>query len=320
MIKTALQIKTIGAILKDKRVELKLEIKQISEIIKIRADYLIALEEGNYKIFPSEVYLKGFLKNYAKYLGVGTDKALALYRRENEKKESPNIMTNIESKNAGRKPFMLTPNKVITMIAAVAIFVIVVYLAGYAGKVLKKPDLKLTSPVAFSEEGSVNYKTDANFIELAGTTEIGSKLTINGTELKLNNFEKFNKEFPLLDGPNSFVLASESQFGRIKTITLNIQKEASAIITPTPANIVKQMDLSIEIVDKDTQLTVFIDDEKRTERLYKVGSTLEFTAVKKIEVRCSKQTSLKVKINEAVQSVDSVISTWELIDGVVTKK
>jgi len=320
MIKTALQIKTIGTILREKRIELKLEIKQISEIIKIRSDYLIALEEGNYKVFPSEVYLKGFLKNYAKYLGVGTEKALALYRRENEKKETPNIMTNSNSKNTPPKPFMLTPNKVITMIAAIAIFVIIAYLASYAGKVLKKPDLKLTSPVAYSEEGSVNYKTDANFIELAGTTEIGSKLTINETELKLNNFEKFTKEFPLIDGPSSFVLTAESQFGRTKTITLNIQKEASAIITPTPTNIVKQMDLSIEIVDKDTQLTVFIDDEKRTERLYKVGSTLEFTAVKKIEIRCSKQTSLKVKINSSDEKVESVISTWELIDGIVTKK
>ena len=62
IVKTALQIKTIGSILKEKRKEQKLELKQVSDIIKIRVDYLQALEDGNYASFPSEVYLKGFLK------------------------------------------------------------------------------------------------------------------------------------------------------------------------------------------------------------------------------------------------------------------
>ena len=55
-------------------------------------EYLKALEESNYDSFPSEVYLKGFLKNYAKFLGINTERALAMYRRERDfKKNEPTI-------------------------------------------------------------------------------------------------------------------------------------------------------------------------------------------------------------------------------------
>lgn len=317
MIKTALQIKTIGNILREKRKELKLEIKQISEITKIRADYLTALEEGNYNTFPSEVYLKGFLKNYAKYLGISTEKALALYRRENERKGGESDLSSI-SNGLEQKSFVFTPNKVLILIALLSIIIIVVYLSSYIGQVIKKPDLSLTSPVAFNEEGEVSYKTDANFIEITGKVQIGSKLKINDTELKLNNFEEFTKKFDLTEGSNVLVLSAESQFGRIKTITLTVLKEQSITPTPTPTSVIQELSLSIEIVNKDTQLTVFIDGEKRTERLYKVGSTLEFTAKNKIELRCSSITSLKVILNDKDEEIISVISIWELTpEGII---
>jgi cytoskeletal protein RodZ len=37
---------------------------------KIRARYLGALERGDYKELPGAVYTKGFLRNYALYLGL----------------------------------------------------------------------------------------------------------------------------------------------------------------------------------------------------------------------------------------------------------
>jgi len=317
MIKTALQIKTIGTILKERRKELKLELKQVSEIIKIRVDYLAALEEGNYAIFPSEVYLKGFLKNYAKYLNISTEKALALYRRENERKENPNSQL-VNKENSPGKQFVFTPNKIITIIAALSILAIVLYLGSFVGQVLRKPDLKLTSPVAFEEEGAVSYKTDANNIELAGNVEIGSKLTINETELKLNNFEKFSKEFPLVEGPNTFLIKAVSQFGREKIITLTISKEISLTPTPTITPAIESLKINIEIVDRDTQITLFVDDEKRTERLYKVGSTLEFEAKGKIELRSSRPDSLKVILNGKDEELSSVITVWRITtDGIV---
>src|SRR5580765_1587347 len=49
---------------------------------KIRARYLGALERGDYKELPGAVYTKGFLRNYALYLGLDPDEVLNHWRRE----------------------------------------------------------------------------------------------------------------------------------------------------------------------------------------------------------------------------------------------
>src|SRR3954451_6305756 len=49
---------------------------------KIRARYLAALERGDYRDLPGAVYTKGFLRNYALYLGLDPDDVLLQWRRE----------------------------------------------------------------------------------------------------------------------------------------------------------------------------------------------------------------------------------------------
>src|SRR6266513_560648 len=49
---------------------------------KIRARYLGALERGEYRELPGDVYTKGFLRNYALYLGLDADEVVGQWRRE----------------------------------------------------------------------------------------------------------------------------------------------------------------------------------------------------------------------------------------------
>ena len=321
MIKTALQIKTIGYILKEKRKEKMLELKQVSDIIRIRIDYLQALEDGDYTKFPSEVYLKGFLKNYAKFLGINTEKALALYRRENEKKQGDSTINSVNKIKPKNFIITFTPNRVIALIAAIAMLVIIIYLGSYVGRVLKTPDLKLTSPIPLDVETSGVYKTDASSIELVGSVEIGSKFTINDQELKLNNFERFNKDIPLEEGQNTIVLKAESQFGKSKTLTLTVQKEAAVVpITPTPTPTPVTMDISIEIQKKDANINASVDGEKRTDRQYKVGATLQFIATKTFSITTNQPASLVLKINGEQQTLTSSTATWEVSGETIIKK
>lgn len=320
MIKTALQIKTIGSILKEKRKEKKLELKDVSTEIKIGIHYLQALEDGNYTKFPSEVYLKGFLKNYAKYLDVNTEKALAMYRRENERKQNDTII-NIASKGKqGPKAITFTPNKIIAGIAILAIIMILIYLSTYIGKVVRVPKLEITSPVAITTEESGSYKTDANFITISGLADIGSTLTINEQELKLNNFEKFSQEFNLEEGQNEFDIKSESQFGRIKQIKLVVIKEAgsSEVVTPTPTAL--QIALDIEVIKADANISITVDGELRTDRLYKVGSTLEFTATNSIVLTTNKPTSLELSINGQINEIESNTTNWTITEGEIVQQ
>src|SRR5687767_14597646 len=51
---------------------------------KIRLRYLAALEDGAYEDLPAPVYTKGFLRNYAIYLGLEPEEILERWRDEME--------------------------------------------------------------------------------------------------------------------------------------------------------------------------------------------------------------------------------------------
>lgn len=74
-------MQTVGEILKAEREKKNLSVKDIENGTSIRALYINAIEEGNYKIVPGEVYLKGFIRNYANYLGLDGAEIVELYRQ-----------------------------------------------------------------------------------------------------------------------------------------------------------------------------------------------------------------------------------------------
>ena len=74
---------TVGMILKNARQERKESIEKVAGLLRIRAHYLAALEESEYKVFPGQVYALGFLRNYATYLGLDVDDLVKKYREEN---------------------------------------------------------------------------------------------------------------------------------------------------------------------------------------------------------------------------------------------
>ena len=49
---------------------------------KIRSRYLAAMERGDWRELPGSVYTKGFLRNYAIYLGLDPDEVLAQWHLE----------------------------------------------------------------------------------------------------------------------------------------------------------------------------------------------------------------------------------------------
>jgi len=45
-----------------------LTVHQIAEITNVRADHIRAIEEGNYNVFSAPVYIRGFVRSYARIL------------------------------------------------------------------------------------------------------------------------------------------------------------------------------------------------------------------------------------------------------------
>jgi len=60
----------IGSSLREARLRQGLDFPEAEQATKIRGKYLRALEDEQFELLPSQTYVKGFLRNYAEYLGL----------------------------------------------------------------------------------------------------------------------------------------------------------------------------------------------------------------------------------------------------------
>lgn len=72
----------VGDILRREREKQGLTIADVAKETSIRGTYLEALEKGEYDVLPGDVYAKGFIRNYSKFLNIDGDSLLQQYNSE----------------------------------------------------------------------------------------------------------------------------------------------------------------------------------------------------------------------------------------------
>ena len=142
---------------------------------KIRARYLGALERGDYKELPGAVYTKGFLRNYALYLGLDPEEVLAQWRHERgDGKEQPPAIVVPRAIAAPRKGMTFSPGIVVAALLTVVIVAFGAYLGIQVLRFTKPPTIAVTQPataVVDVDESTTTYT-------LQGTTLPGATVSI----------------------------------------------------------------------------------------------------------------------------------------------
>jgi cytoskeletal protein RodZ len=64
---------SLGDIFKNARTEKNLTLNDVSEELKIRRFFLQSIEDEKYEMLPGGVYTIGFIRSYAKYLGLNQE-------------------------------------------------------------------------------------------------------------------------------------------------------------------------------------------------------------------------------------------------------
>lgn len=72
-------MKTLGETFKVRRKEMNITLKEAENATSVRASYLNAIEEGDVSKLISPVYAQGFVKQYASFLGMDSDKVARDY-------------------------------------------------------------------------------------------------------------------------------------------------------------------------------------------------------------------------------------------------
>lgn len=76
---------SVGEILRSARESKKLTLDAVNRDTKISVDVLASLEQDDFDAVGSDIYLKGFLKNYALFLGIEVDHVLKTLDRQRGK-------------------------------------------------------------------------------------------------------------------------------------------------------------------------------------------------------------------------------------------
>jgi cytoskeleton protein RodZ len=73
---------TVAEQLRQAREAQHLTEQQVVQVTKIRTDHLRAIEEGNYDVFSAPVYIRGFVRGYAKLLKLDVPQIMAALNAE----------------------------------------------------------------------------------------------------------------------------------------------------------------------------------------------------------------------------------------------
>jgi Helix-turn-helix domain len=143
---------------------------------KIRARYLDALERGDYKELPGAVYTKGFLRNYALYLGLDADEILEQWRRERgEPKEAQAPITVPRPLAAPRQGLTFSPFIIVLALMTLGVLAFGAYLGVQLLRFAKPPTISVTDPAT----AVVEVDDTATSYTLRGVTLPGATVNID---------------------------------------------------------------------------------------------------------------------------------------------
>lgn len=211
-------MKSVGSILKTARGKKGLAFKQIQQEIKIHPRFLQALERGDYSVFASPVHIKGFLRTYARFLGLDEKEVMAFFRREYDEKRAQKEVSRVKPLSGPR--VFWTPGWIVGAVGALLVFVFLGYLfwsyQHYAG-----------APFLVVDQPASDLTTEETVIEVRGRVSRGAEVSLNGEGLPVSEDGRFHSTVSLGYGMNALEFVATNPFGRKTVVT-------RTVIVPAP--------------------------------------------------------------------------------------
>lgn len=232
--------RTLGQALRAAREARGWDVARAERETRIRSRYLVALEEGDYRDLPGTVYTRGFVRNYAVYLGLDPDVCLDLYRREAAPDLPRPAVTPLRPIDIrSRGALILTPARVATATLFVLVVAFIGYLAYQFLTFAATPQLTLLDPAT-----DVAAYAGTSYV-LRGETVPNAQIEVDGLrenpEATASASGFFSIRVDLAPGSNVITLvATDPVTGRssdpvTRTITVTLPIETSApSVSPVP--------------------------------------------------------------------------------------
>ena len=185
----------VGERIRQARLKKGLKIEDVQQATKIRSKYLRAIEEGKFDVISEEVFLKGFLRVYANYVGLDGQEILAEYKRKN----NSNIDSGVNDEDSKEELHPLLED-ILDLLhrnwkkGVIATLIVVILLTMGIGLYRSNLLVRITQKIRGIQEGSVK-KEKLRLKEVKVTSKVRRELNQESKEShEINRPEKIKKK------------------------------------------------------------------------------------------------------------------------------
>ncbi len=301
---------TLGEKLQTLRKDRRLRVQDLSRKIKVRVEYIEALEKGQYDDLPMRIYVKGFVRSYAQFFGVPEDVLLNLFNREYAVYQ--NIYNKDVEEEVNKLPkvphFVITPKIIVVFIAFLALIIVGIYLYFSVDNFVSSPWIVIDTPVHSST-------IHENKVVIHGKTKSNSHVFINGQQIFVDRDGIFENEINLTQGINVIKVRSVNKFGKESTeeIVVNAIYE---IQNKADKNEQKHIRLIIKSKNKPVWVNVIADDNDIYNDTLQLDQEKIFEANEDIKITTSDGLNTLVssdggKTFKSISEDESIVRDWQ---------
>lgn len=195
------------------RTQKKLTIDEVSQAIKIKPIFLIAIEKSEFHKLPSPAYAQGFVRNYATYLGIPRGEITALFKREFDEKKAYKVLPD---SMVTQSDFPLHRLKIqqSLLLAGVILVLFLGYLFFQYRAAFLPPSLTITSPEAET--------TTSKEITVSGKADSNATVYVNNQPVTVGSNGEFSKRLILFPGNVTISVRAENRFGKETVVQRSI--------------------------------------------------------------------------------------------------
>lgn len=308
--------RSIGRMLRSVREKNNISLDDASKATRIRGEYIEAIEDDNFSVFDSHVYAKGFIKNYAHFLGVESENLIALYRRDYEnksdrrglKKSSEKRVVSVKKISNGVK---INKRSILIVFGAISIFFISILLLTFIQNIFRQPYLKITSPLFGEGVEVLTISGDQKSIRIEGETEIGTLIKINEEPVKINPELTFQSDFIPLGSERNLILVEASN-----NLGVSTKRVIEYFRTDVGSVEVLKGDIIISVKEKPIFLLIRSDGIIKFNDIAVPNEVINITAENFIEIETSEPQYIKVQIDQEEFQLTKSFERFELGESV----
>jgi cytoskeletal protein RodZ len=287
---------SLGEKLAKKRAALGYDIKEVERSTRIRAKHLEYLEAGEWDKLPPDVYVRGFLKNYATFLKLDPIKVTRVYLKErglrdNVKKISVSEAAPTRVSKIKAPRIIVTPKRIAITSAILGALAIVGYIGWQISILAAPPSLEVRAP-------SDNIRVEDQQLVVEGKTDAGADVSINDVPIGIDPDGNFKEKISLQDGVNLIKVSAKNKLGKSTGITRTVLAKLKAIAADTTVK-ADSLEMKLDIGPNSASIYIEVDGKPISDKnaVMLPGSSQKISAKEKIVITASDGGSVRVTLN-----------------------